>query len=290
MKKFHIDFTSCKKRSFLLFLMVCFIGMSCFAQNQKFYIFLCFGQSNMEGNARFQPEDTTVDSRFQVMEAVDCPNLNREKGKWYTAVPPLCRCRTGLTPADYFGRMLLENLGKDVKVGVINVAVGGCKIELFDKNNYKAYADTAPVWMKGMIKEYDGNPYERLVEMAKLAQKDGVIKGILLHQGESNTGDTTWPSKVNNVYNNLLKDLNLTAASVPLLAGEVVNAEQGGICAGMNNIIDKLPQSIPTAHIISSKGCTVAKDHLHFDAAGYREFGKRYAAAMLLLLDYKISE
>lgn len=290
MKKFHIDFTSCKKRSFLLFLMVCFIGMSSFAQNQKFYIFLCFGQSNMEGNARFQPEDTTVDSRFQVMEAVDCPNLKREKGKWYTAVPPLCRCYTGLTPVDYFGRTLIENLPLDVKVGVINVAVGGCKIELFDKNNYKAYADTAPVWMKGMIKEYDGNPYERLVQMAKLAQKDGLIKGILLHQGESNTGDTTWPSKVNNVYNNLLKDLNLNAASVPLLAGEVVNAEQGGICASMNNIIDKLPQSIPTAHIISSKGCTVAKDHLHFDVAGYREFGKRYAAAMLPLLGYKMSE
>jgi hypothetical protein len=290
MERFHIDFASWKKRSFLLFVMLCFIGTSSFAQNQKFYIFLCFGQSNMEGNARFQPEDTTVDSRFQVMEAVDCPNLNREKGKWYTAVPPLCRCRTGLTPADYLGRTLIENLPKDVKVGVINVAVGGCKIELFDKDNYKAYADTAPVWMKGMIKEYDGNPYERLVEMAKLAQKDGVIKGILLHQGESNTGDTTWPAKVKSVYNNLLHDLNLKAAAVPLLAGEVVNAEQGGICASMNNIIDNLPQTISTAHVISSKGLTVAKDHLHFDAAGYREFGKRYAAAMLPLLGYKLGE
>jgi hypothetical protein len=290
MERFHIDFACWKKRSFLFFVMVCFIGTSSFAQNQKFYIFLCFGQSNMEGNARFQPEDTTVDSRFQVMEAVDCPNLSREIGKWYTAVPPLCRCRTGLTPADYFGRTLIENLPKDVKVGVINVAVGGCKIELFDKNNYKAYADTAPVWMKGMIKEYDGNPYERLVEMAKLAQKDGVIKGILLHQGESNTGDTTWLAKVKSVYNNLLHDLNLKAAAVPLLAGEVVNAEQGGICASMNNIIDNLPQTISPAHVISSKGLTVAKHQLHFDAAGYREFGKRYAAAMLPLLGYKLSE
>jgi len=275
------------KKTSLLILMVLFLTtLHSFAQDQKFYIFLCFGQSNMEGNARFQPQDTTVDSRFQVMEAVDCPNLNREKGKWYTAVPPLCRCQTGLTPADYFGRTLIENLPKDVKVGVINVAVGGCKIELFEKDNYKAYADTAPVWMKGMIKEYDGDPYGRLVEMAKLAQKSGVIKGILLHQGESNTGDTTWPGKVKGVYNNLLKDLNLNASSVPLIAGEVVNAQEGGICASMNNIIDKLPETIPTAHVVSSKGCTVGKDHLHFDAAGYREFGKRYAAVMLPLLGY----
>jgi hypothetical protein len=285
-----MKYTGLKKKGTLLFAGLFFIATLSFAQDQKFYIFLCFGQSNMEGNARFQPEDTTVDSRFHVMEAVDCPNLNREKGKWYTAVPPLCRCRTGLTPADYFGRTLIENLPNDVKVGVINVAVGGCKIILFDKNNYKAYADTAPVWMKPMIKEYDGNPYARLVEMAKLAQKDGVIKGILLHQGESNTGDTTWPGKVKEVYDNLLKDLNLDVTSVPLIAGEVVNAEQGGICASMNNIIDNLPETIPTAHIVSSKGCTVAKDHLHFDAAGYREFGKRYAAQMLPLLGYKMSE
>lgn len=290
MKKLLANLMRLKKRSLLLFMMICFISMHSFAQDQKFYIFLCFGQSNMEGNARFEPQDTTVDSRFQVMEAVDCPNLNREKGKWYIAVPPLCRCRTGLTPADYFGRTLIENLPKDVKVGVINVAVGGCKIQLFDKYNYTAYADTAPVWMKGMIKEYNGDPYGQLVKMAKLAQKDGVIKGILLHQGESNTGDTTWPGKVKEVYNNLLEDLNLDANSVPLIAGEVVNAEEGGICASMNNIIDNLPETIPTAHVVSSKGCTVAKDHLHFDAAGYREFGKRYAAQMLPLLGYKMSE
>ena len=279
-----MNYATLQRRSLLLCAVLFLMSLPVFSQDSRFYIFLCLGQSNMEGNAKFEPQDTTVDSRFQVMEAVDCPNLNRVKGQWYPAVPPLCRCKTGLTPADYFGRTLVANLPKDVKVGVINVAVGGCKIELFDKNNYQAYADTAPVWMKGMIKEYDGNPYARLVEMAKLAQKDGVIKGILLHQGESNTGDTTWPQKVNVVYNNLLKDLNLDAASVPLLAGEVVNADQGGVCARMNTIIDSLPQTIPTAHVISSAGCTVAADHLHFNAAGYRELGRRYAAEMLPLL------
>jgi hypothetical protein len=284
----NMKHTKLKEKSLLFLLALFLMTGNAFAQDQKFYIFLCFGQSNMEGNARFEPQDTTVNSRFQVMETINCANLNRAKGNWYTAVPPLCRCSTGLTPADYFGRTLIENLPKDVKVGVINVAVGGCKMILFDKENYKAYADTAPVWMKGMIKEYDGNPYGRLVEMAKLAQKDGVIKGILLHQGESNTGDTTWPAQVKKVYENLLKDLNLAAASVPLLAGEVVNADQGGICAGMNKIIDRLPQTIPTAHFISSAGCTAGPDHLHFNAGGYREFGGRYAAEMLALLGYQV--
>ncbi len=74
-----------------------------FSRDKKFYIFLSFGQSNMEGNAKIRAEDTIgIDSRFQVMEAVDCPNLNRKKGEWYTAIPPLCRCHTGLTLTDFF--------------------------------------------------------------------------------------------------------------------------------------------------------------------------------------------
>jgi Carbohydrate esterase, sialic acid-specific acetylesterase len=272
------------KLRILILLALIALQLKGYAQDQKFYIFLCFGQSNMEGNAKFGSQDTTVDKRFQVLQAVDCPDLKRTKGNWYTAVPPLSRCKTGLTPADYFGRTLVANLPEDVKVGVINVAVGGCKIELFDKDNYQSYVSTAPQWMTGMINQYDGNPYARLVELAKNAQKDGVIKGILLHQGESNTNDTLWPQKVNAVYSNLIKDLNLQPASVPLLAGEVVHAEQGGKCASMNNIIAKLPQTIANAHVISSKGCTDAADNLHFDAAGYRELGKRYAEKMLFLL------
>jgi hypothetical protein len=267
-----------------------FANMKVFSQDSNFYIFLCFGQSNMEGNARFEPQDTTVDNRFQVLETVDCPNLGRTKGNWYPAVPPLCRCHTGLTPADYFGRTMVMNLPKNIRVGVINVSIGGCKIELFDKENYQSYISTAPGWMLGMIKEYDGNPYARLVEMAKLAQKDGVIKGILLHQGESNPNDSLWTAKVKGVYDNLMKDLNLDPKNVPLLAGETVNTDQGGACAGMNQIIATLPQKISNSYIIPSTGCIGIRDHLHFSADGYRKLGKRYAVKMLSLLGYTITE
>lgn len=277
--------------SLMMFVIILFTANTMFSQNPNFHIYLSFGQSNMEGNAKIEPQDTVaVDGRFQVLEAVNCPELEREKGKWYTAVPPLCRCKTGLTLTDYFGRTMVANLPNNVKVGIINVAVGGCKIELFDKDKYEAYMTTAPDWMKGMVKEYDGNPYARLVEMAKIAQKDGVIKGILLHQGESNTGDTLWTKKVKIVYDNLMKDLNLDPKKVPLLAGETVNADQGGICASMNTIIATLPKTIPNSYVISSAGCTVAKDNLHFNAAGYRELGKRYAEKMLSITGNKVSK
>jgi hypothetical protein len=257
-----------------------------FAQDPNFYIYLCFGQSNMEGNqGTIESQDMTVDSRFKVMEAVDCSNLGRKKGTWYTAAPPLCRCYSGLTPGDYFGRTMVANLPSDIKVGIVNVSVAGCKIELFDKDNYKTYVSTITEdWLKNIINGYNGNPYTYLVEVAKLAQKDGVIKGILLHQGESNTGDSQWPSKVNKIYKYLITDLGLDATKVPLLAGEVVNADQGGVCASMNSIIATLPKTLPNSFVISSSKCTDGSDNLHFNAAGYREIGRRYANKMLSLM------
>ncbi|MCX6329688.1 MAG: sialate O-acetylesterase [Bacteroidia bacterium] len=278
------------KPGLLVFVAFILLNSNAFSKDKNFYIFLCFGQSNMEGNARIEGQDTTVDNRFLVLEAVDCPNLGRKKGNWYAAVPPLCRCRTGLTPADYFGRTMVANLPKKVRIGVINVSVAGCKIELFDKDNYQSYASTAPSWMINIIKEYGGNPYARLVEMAKLARKDGVIKGILLHQGESNTNDTLWTKKVKVVYDNLMKDLHLSPKKVPLLAGEVVHADQGGVCAGMNSIIATLPQTIPNSYVISSSGCIDSRDNLHFNAEGYRMLGKRYAEKMLSVMGYKITK
>src|ERR1017187_3003576 len=267
------------------------LSVNACAQSTNFFIFLCFGQSNMEGFPGIEQQDRgPVDERFQVFAAVDFPGQGRTKGNWYPAVPPLCRPSAGIGPADYFGRTLVSNLPQNIKVGIVNVSVAGCKIELFEEASYKAYASTAAPWMTNIIATYSGNPYAHLVEMAKLAQKDGVIKGILLHQGESNNGDKEWPNKVKGIYDSLLKDLNLKPDEVPLLAGELVPADQHGACAGMNKIIDDLPKTIPTAHAISSKGCAGRPDHLHFTPAGYRELGTRYAEKMLPLLGYKVPE
>ncbi|MEO6977251.1 MAG: sialate O-acetylesterase, partial [Mucilaginibacter sp.] len=265
------------------------LALSGFSQDKKFYIFICFGQSNMEGNARVQAQDSIgIDSRFQVLQAVDCSEKGRLKDNWYTAIPPLARCTTGLTPADYFGRTLVANLPKKIRIGVINVSVAGARIEVFEKDSYQSYLATAPGWMKNIAAEYGGNPYERLVALAKLAQKAGVIKGILLHQGESNTNDTLWTRKVKGVYDNLMKDLNLKPKKVPLIAGEVVNVDQGGICASMNKIIAALPQVVSNSYVISSAGCTCSRDHLHFTTEGCRLLGTRYGNTMLALLGYKI--
>jgi hypothetical protein len=268
----------------ILLLVAILFTTKVFSQDPNFHIYLCFGQSNMEGQGEIREQDKTVDSRFKVMQALDCPDLGT-KGKWRVAVPPLCQCSSGLTPVDYFGRTMIATLPKKVKVGVINVAIGGCDIRLFDKNLYKEFDDTyTESWFVDKIKAYKGNPYEYLIDLAKLAQKDGIIKGILLHQGETNTGDTLWPSYVKTIYDNIITDLSLNPDSVPLLAGEVVHEDQQGVCASMNPIIAILPDVLPNSYVISSRGCKAKEDNVHFNSEGYQKLGIRYAKKMLSLM------
>lgn len=266
---------------YVLLLQFIFLITSSFAQDPNFHIYLCFGQSNMEGHGKFEDQDTITNKRIWSLQSVDCPNLNRKKDEWYLAQSPITRCNTGLTPADYFAKHLIANLPENISIGIINVSVGGCHIQLFDKDSTSNYVAKAPDWMKEILTTYDNNPYERLIEMAKIAQKKGIIKGILLHQGESNTGDKDWPNKVNLVYLNLIKDLSLENTQIPILAGELLSAEQGGKCASMNSIINTLPSVIPNAYVISSKNCEGLPDGLHFTQAGYRLLGRNYAEKIL---------
>ena len=255
----------------------------------NFYIFLCFGQSNMEGNARPEAVDLeSPGSRFLLMPAVDFPNKGRKMGEWCEASAPLCRPNTGLTPADWFGRTMVASTPENIKIGVIHVAIGGIDIKGFLPDSIENYAkNKAPQWMKGMLAAYDNNPYERLVTLAKKAQKDGVIKGILMHQGETNTGDPKWAGMVKQVYENLCGDLQLKPEEVNLYVGNIVQAGGKGVCIGCKKQIDELPNTIHTSQVISSDDCSNGPDRLHFDAAGYRELGCRYGEAVARHLGFE---
>ena len=258
------------------------------AVDPNFYIFLCFGQSNMEGAARPEAQDlASPGPRFLLMPAVDFPEKGRKMGEWCEASAPLCRPNTGLTPVDWFGRTLVTSLPENIKIGVIHVAIGGIDIKGFLPDSIQSYIKKAPQWMKGMLAAYDNNPYERLVTLAKKAQKDGVIKGILMHQGETNTGDPKWAGMVKQVYDNLCGDLQLKPEDVPLYAGNIVQANGEGVCIGCKKQIDDLPKTLHTSQVISSDDCTNGPDKLHFDAAGYRELGCRYGEAVARFLGYE---
>ena len=259
----------------------------------NFYIYICFGQSNMEGNA--QPESidrSNIDKRFQLLATCNFTNPSRKMGSWYKATPPLVSPNGGLGPTDYFGRMMCENLPEEIRIGVIPVAMGGSPIEMFDKDKYKQKLQQNPnEWWATLAKNhYGGNPYGRIIEMAKKAQEVGVIKGILLHQGCSNCGDPNWPNMVKKIYNDMLTDLGLNAEDVPLFVGEVEYSGAGtnsdsGACSSHNSVVAKIPTVIPTGHVISAEGCPGNNaDPWHFSALGYRILGSRYAAEGLYRL------
>ncbi|NLD93197.1 MAG: sialate O-acetylesterase [Fibrobacter sp.] len=263
------------------------LSSNAFSQDPNFYIFLAFGQSNMDGAGAIEAQDKTgISDRFRVMYPAD-NDAGRTKGKWATAIPPLCRSTTKLCPADYFGRTLIDSLPSNIKIGIINVSIPGTKIEVFVKESYQSYLSGLSSQDK-YIKDYannsyGGNPYGRLVEMGKLAQKDGVIKGFLLHQGESNPNDAQWVKKVKSIYDNFLTEFSLKASETPLLAGELLYTNKGGACGAFNTYINSLHDAIPNAHAISADGLT-GVDQYHFTSASYRTFGKRYADTMLTIL------
>ena len=252
----------------------------------NFYIYICFGQSNMEGNADVESIDRqNIDNRFRLLATCDFSSPARKKGNWYKATPSLVSPTGKLGPTDYFGRTMLENLPEEIRIGVVPVAIGGCKIEMFDKDKYKTEVNKGD-YSAGLAKQhYGGNPYGRIIEMAKKAQEVGVIKGILLHQGCSNNGDPNWPNMVKKIYNDMLKDLGLGTDTVPLFVGETLRQENGGACYGHNTQVARMPSVVKNSYVVSSENCPGnGIDPWHFNALGYRIIGSRYAAEGLYSL------
>lgn len=241
----------------------------------NFHIYLMIGQSNMEGAAPIEAQDRVTNERVKVMADINCNNLNRTYGNWYTAVPPLNRCWSGLGPGDYFGKTMADGMPSNVTIGLVPAAVSGTPIELYQKS--------APLGRNGadLPSQFNGG-YAWVLDMAKKAQESGVIKGIIFHQGESNNGDPQWKFKVKEIVTDLRTDLGI--GDVPLLVGELLYADYGSCCSWHNSEIAKLPDVLTNVHIVSAAGLP-GLDAAHFTTESYRELGKRYAVIMLDKID-----
>jgi len=303
------------------------------APDENFHIYIAFGQSNMvgylgpdigtngnSGNDTAWVGENGYDAppaNFVVMAAANDGYLpyGRRMGQWYPAVPPLNREGNGLSPADFFGRTIAEAVAADgIRVGVIVVAVDGVQINMFspDLDGFKNYIATRidQVWERQQGHAYvDPSvefpipvsgfatrdfPYRRIVDLARNAQKEGVIKGIIMHQGESGVQDGTGPYNeyVRMIYNSLCRDLGLEIGKVPFLAGEPVREDSLNITA-IRSIPEAFADIPGTAFVISSEGLSGwepgsqedwGNRRIHFSLAGYEELGRRYGQKMLELL------
>lgn len=279
-----------QKKYFVIILLITVMGtLQVHAQDKNFWIFLCFGQSNMAGQAPIEEQDLVVNDHYLSMATTDGPD--RKLGTWRKAVPPLCRADAHLGPADWFGRTLMDVVPENVRIGIVSVAVEGCPISFFDKDqNAPLIASEERDWMNDILDQYGRDPYERLLSMAKIAAKDGVIKGVLLHQGETDAYNDQWRKTLRKIYRDLQQELQFDSTAVPLLVGEVIRGEYGGICGHANPTINDIANHYPNTYVVSSEGCMPSEDNLHFSSEGYRKLGRNYALRYLEVTNPQLAE
>ena len=139
------------------------------APNPNFHIYIAYGQSNMAGNGPIVPaEDQATNPKNFLMIASHNANASQRSGsttqsiktgEWYPAIPPMFHPFEKLSPADYFGRAMVDSL-PGVTVGIIPVAIGAVSIKAFDKDQYQAYFSSAASYIQSWAKDYDSNPYQ----------------------------------------------------------------------------------------------------------------------------------
>jgi hypothetical protein len=249
----------------------------------NFFIFLTFGQSNMEGFPAPEAQDLTENPRVKVLAYDNCAGQNRVYNQWYTASPPLHSCRNALGPGDYFGKTLADALPANVTIGIVGNAISGVDIDFFRKGVRSTRRDQFRIPPDNQ----KNSAYDMIIERAQLAQQVGVIKGILFHQGESDAGQPNrdqWLGKVQEIVQDLRADLGI--GNAPFLAGELLFADQnGGAGDAMNPLVNMLPGLLPEAYVVSANGLAEdpndAQFNLHFSVGAQRELGRRYGQVML---------
>ncbi len=243
-------------------------------------LFILFGQSNMSGMSPMPKEPWPINENITFMVQYDCPSLDQTKDEWLPAEPPLHGCQwatggIGLGLADYFGVAMAE-AWPTAQIGLIPNAIPAVTIDVFMKNG--------PSPGGGMKALPDGytNAYALMVDRVKEAQKIGRVRGILLHQGESdyNQGfEDEWLGKLTTIIADLRTDLAL-GEEVPFIAGEISPESSW---SGHNVYVNQVPDAIPHSAVVPAEG-THIHDVAHFDEESARVMGQRYAQTFLELI------
>ncbi|MBN8422851.1 MAG: sialate O-acetylesterase [Verrucomicrobia bacterium] len=229
----------------------------------KFYLFLLVGQSNMAGRGVVEAQDKEVNPRVLMLS---------KEGKWVAAVDPMHfdKAAAGVGLGKTFGQIIAE-ANPGVTIGLIPCAVGGSPID---------------AWKPGVFyPPTKSHPWDDMVKRVELALPAGTLKGILWHQGESDSTAVLAPAYAEKLQD-LVKRLRelVKAPEVPLIAGQM------GVFDGVpwspekkvvNQAHRDLPKQVPHTAFVTAEGLNHKGDKVHFDSAAYRELGRRYAKAFL---------
>jgi Carbohydrate esterase, sialic acid-specific acetylesterase/Amidohydrolase len=220
------------------------------APPENLHLYLLIGQSNMAGRAEI-PADA--------MDIIDRCYLLNDKGVWEPASNPLNRhssvskelAMQKLGPGYSFAREMLAK-DKDAKIGLI--------VNAGDSSGIDGWFGKSELYWGAR-------------KRTKAALRDGTLKGILWHQGESDLGASEgYHEKLQTLIANLRADFG--DPNLPFIAGQIHNGDP------INKEIAKLPESTHATAVASSEGLTTT-DGTHFDTKSQILLGERYAKEML---------
>jgi len=243
----------------LFFLKVYIFSYAQTKPDSNFHLYLLAGQSNMAGRGE-------ITGRYKDEGNVNVYMLNKNN-EWVQAKHPLHFDKpqvAGVGPGLAFAIKMAEQK-PGIKVGVIPCAVGGSSIDVWKPGAYDSSTKT--------------HPYDDAMKRIAIAMQQGIIKGVLWHQGESNStsaGAADYMAKLKTLVEQLRDSIH--NKNLPFVAGELgTYKDQYDI---INKVLAGLPGEVPFTAVASSKGLKHKGDLTHFDSPSAEKLGLRYANEM----------
>jgi len=253
---------------FLLFLVLGATGSLSAAEEvegarAKLHLYLLAGQSNMAGRGAVAEQDKTIHPRVFA--------LNREN-QWVPAREPLHFDKptyVGVGPGLAFGKALAE-ADPNATIGLIPCAVGGSPISVWKQQAYHP--------------QTGAHPYDDAIKRCRIAMQQGVLKGVLWHQGESDSNPQDGPlyaQRLTALISNLRRDLQ--APNLLFVAGTPADAFIGRKpdAALVIDAIKAVAEADANVYWVSARSLACKADQVHFDADAARALGRRYAEAVI---------
>ncbi len=228
-------------------------------EKHNLWIFLLAGQSNMAGRGKVEPQDTIPNERILTINKNNLWILAKEPLHFYE--PRL----TGLDCGLSFGRELLNHIPDSVSIALIPCAVGGSSMQQ---------------WL-GDLHHRDVQLLSNLKNKVDFASQYGIVKGILWHQGESDASAELIPKYEQNLQHLISTLRHITGQNdLPFLMGELAsfaNPEKQRRWDAINSIMHKVAGKDENTFVIGTGDLQTKGDSVHFNAAGQRSMGWRFA-------------
>lgn len=236
---------------------------------ERFHLYLLAGQSNMAGRGVPTEEDKTAHRRVFV--------LNQEN-RWTLATDPLHFDKpkiVGVGPGLTFGKTMAD-ADPNVMIGLIPCAVGGSPISAWKP---EAFYDATGV-----------HPYDDAMKRCRIAKRRGVFKGVLWHQGESDSNAMDGPlytKRLTELITRLRRDLG--KPDLLFVAGTPADAfiERKPDAHPVIEAIKAVANADENVLWVSAAGLACKSDLVHFNTEGARELGRRYAQAVMMKQNVK---